>query len=217
MVRGHNNCEGELDGFLRTCGSDTCTEQVVPAWNRPVFQTLGLGGKPLRDAHGNKIPVLDEKGTPVFELAVLDNGYHDRKGRRCWADVSYAAASTDDAGELQRRAQTDGRAAHVRELDKEVRYPPSQNPAEGFTPFVFEARGRPGDKAVGLIRAMAPPAGTDVLSRVARSSVIKRAWQGFSVCCQRRLAELLLSAEGTGAPGVRRHLRAEELRRRYAA
>ena len=215
MVRGHNKCEDELDRYLCVCGSDTCTEQVVPAWDRPVYR-MWASGQPVLDVNGAKIPIHDVHGQPVMERAILDNGYHDRAGRRCWADVSYAAASSDDAEELQRRAQTDGRAAWLREKGKLVRYPPEKNPTEGFTPFVFEARGRPGDKAVGLVRAMAP-SGDDVVTRVARSAVIKRAWQGFSVCCQRRLAELLLSAEGTGAPGVRRQLRLGELQRRYAA
>ena len=159
-------------------------------------------------------PVLDLDGVPVMELAVLDNGYHDRTGRRCWVDVTYTAASTDDSGELQRRAQTDGRAAAEAEKTKEARYPPSQNPVEGFTPFAFEARGRAGDKAIGLIRAMAP-SGQSGVAAAARGALIRSGWQGFSACTQRRLAELLLSAEGTSAPGVRRQLRLEELQRRY--
>jgi len=197
MVRGHNRCEDELARFLKACGSDVCQEQLVPAWNRPVYRAG------VFDGDGRPVAVLDRDGEPVVELAVLDNGYHDRKGRRCWADVTYTAATTTCAEELPRRAQTDGRGAAEAERDKLARYRPERNPAEGFTPFAFEGRGRPGDKAVGLVRAMAPAGGTGAAGAV-RGALIGRAWQGFSVCCQRRLAELLLSAEGAGAPGVRR-------------
>jgi hypothetical protein len=99
------------------------------------------------------------------------------------------AAAPSVTSERDRRAATDGRAAAEAEKDKARRYKRADNPGEGLVAFAVESRGRLGEEAAGLLRAMAPE------DKQRRAIAIRDARQTISVVIQMRLAELLLSAE----------------------
>ena len=88
------------------------------------------------------------------------------------------------------RKLTDARRA----AEKGRRYKRGDNPNEGLVAFAIESRGRLGEQAMGLIKAVAP---TDPSLR---ASAIQEAYQGLSVVIQCRLAEILLSAAQPTAP-----------------
>ena len=76
---------------------------------------------------------------------------------------------------------------------KRRRYPPGQHPSAGLVPFVVESLGRAGEETAHLLRATAPS------DPRARGVALQRAWRSLSYLVQLRLAELLLSAERSGA------------------
>jgi len=192
MLHGHDGTCDELRLILEACGSTAQREQHIPAWDRPVLDSAGAAVyEDRRDALGHL--VCDTAGhvirDQVWDRAIMDLCFTDRGGRRAHADVTIGAARTVQAEEQQLRNQTDGRKASLLAARKRLRYDPSSNPHEGFTPFAIESHGRLGDDALALLRGMAPTERRD------RSRVLARALQGLSVRVQTRLAEQLLSAE----------------------
>ena len=178
ILAGHNAVRDWLDKYLReNSGHSTATEQFVTRWDRM---------KTVRQADGTTSQEL--------ERARLDNSFIDNKGIRTHVDCVVTCATTTNANEQCIRAQVDGRAANEAEIQKGRRYKRSDNPHEGLVAFAIESRGRVGEQAMGLIKAMAPTDPT------LRSLVIQEAYQGLSVVIQSRLAEILLSAEQPLAP-----------------
>jgi len=152
--------------------------------------------EPARDRQGHALfgpdgaPVLE----PKWERAKLDVSFCDADGRLTHVDVSFTSAATTNAAELGRRAGKPGRAGAQREGDKRLRYRASANPAEPLVAFVVESRGRMGDAAVQLLRAMAPTDDT-------RGTELSRAYREIGVITARRRAQLLRSAQG-GPAGI---------------
>ena len=117
------------------------------------------------------------------------------EGRTVAIDVAIVGANSDH-GRLQAAASRDGVAAKRAERGKRTRY-------EGLpiTPFVLEVGGRPGEAAIGVVRALAARAGLDEASRTA--AVL---WQKVSIALQtgvgRTVASSLVSPSALAAAGA---------------
>ena len=178
ILAGHNAVRDWLDRYLRDhTGHPTAIEQYIPQWDRTV-----------------KVRNADGTTSERVERARLDNSFTDNKGQRTHVDCVVTCPTTTNANEQCIRAQVDGRAASMAEAEKGRRYKRGDNPNEGLVAFAIESRGRLGEQAMGLIKAVAP---TDPSLR---ASAIQEAYQGLSVVIQCRLAEILLSAAQPTAP-----------------
>ena len=164
-MRKHNRIRDWLAALLAEwTGRPTSTEQQVPKWDRWIRDSRVAGGWRI-------------------EAARLDVSFVDKHGRRVFVDVSVTDAASDDKERVRRRARADGVAADAQEDVKRLRYPGAD-----MIPFVVEALGRPGESAIGLLRAQAP---TDDAER---SRALGQAWQALSVILQEELAESILTA-----------------------
>ena len=109
-------------------------------------------------------------------------------------DIAIVGAHTDQ-GRLQAEASQDGVAAKRAERAKRRRY-------EGLpiTPFVLEIGGRPGEAAVGVVRALAARTGGDA----SREAAIL--WQKVSIAMQtgvgRTIASSLVAPAAISAAGA---------------
>ena len=116
-------------------------------------------------------------------------------GRTVAIDVAIVGANAD-RGRLQAAASKDGVAARRAERGKRLRY-------EGLpiTPFVLEIGGRPGQAAIGVVRALAARAGQADASRVAAAL-----WQQISIALQtgvgRTIASSLVAPCSVAAAGA---------------
>ena len=173
ILAGHNAVRDWLDKYLKeNTGHPTATEQYVPQWDRT---------RTIRNSDGTT--------TQTVERARLDNSFTDTKGQRTHVDCVVTCSSTSNQREQCIRAQVDGRAAQAAEVEKARRYKRSDNPHEALVAFAVESRGRVGEEAMGLIKAVAPTEPS------LRTAVIQDAYQSLSVVIQHRIAEILLSAE----------------------
>ena len=105
-------------------------------------------------------------------------------GRRLWLDVAVVNVMTIIAAERFRRAKLDGAATRHEEGTKRFRY------RELATPFVVEARGRPGDFARSIIGRFAKDSGQG------NSTDVAEAWQSLSAIVQSESAALELRSCG---------------------
>ena len=130
-------------------------------------------------------------------VCVCDVAFFDGEGRRAYADVVVTSAATTSGPTLAKRASTDGAAAADAVRYKRTKYPPAKSPHTPLVPFAVEALGRLSQEAQGLLNGVAPA------DPKVRSQVLRTAKQTLSVLVQKRMAELLLSAEpgrGLSAP-----------------
>ena len=112
-------------------------------------------------------------------------------------DVAIVGANSD-RGRLQAAASRDGAAAKAAETRKRTRYK-----GLPITPFVLEVGGRPGQAAIGVVRALAARVGQEDASRAAALL-----WQQVSIALQtgvgRTIASSLVAPSAVAAAGATR-------------